>query len=228
VGLKLGLVYRNPCDAVDAPIESEREIQPPSKIVVKRLLESALDTPHGTAIWLLAYSGMRRGEVVALMRDGLDLDKGTVSISQSVARQDSKLTLVPVKSRTSRRMIHLDAATIAVLRLHLVRTAEHRLAAGPAYEEMGLLFPNIWGGLNDPDSITKTWRRLCREAGVRCRLHDLRHHHASALIEAGVHIKAIQTRLGHSSPSLTMSVYSHVTPGMDKAAAEAYADAMNG
>ena len=68
---------------------------------------------------------------------------------------------------------------------------------------------------------------LSAQLGVEYRLHDLRHHHATALIEAGVHIKAVQTRLGHSSPSLTMAVYAHVSPAMDKEAAEAYGRAMS-
>ena len=88
------------------------------------------------------------------------------------------------------------------------------------------MFASPNGGLLDPDILTKTWHRLCRELGVKYRLHDLRHSHATTLIETGVHIKTVQNRLGHSSPSLTMAVYAHVSPGMDKEAAEAYAEAM--
>ena len=83
------------------------------------------------------------------------------------------------------------------------------------------------GGILDPDILVKAWRKICREVGVKYRLHDLRHHHATALIEAGVHIKAIQARLGHTSASLTMKVYAHVSLGMDKEAADAYARAVS-
>ena len=61
---------------------------------------------------------------------------------------------------------------------------------------------------------------------MKYRLHDLRHHHATALIENGVHIKAVQNRLGHNSPSLTMKVYAHVSPQMDRDAADLYEKAM--
>ena len=77
------------------------------------------------------------------------------------------------------------------------------------------------------NKLSKAWLALCRKAGVKHRLHDLRHAHASRLIEKGVHIKTVQSRLGHSSPALTMAVYSHITPGMDKEAAELYAASMS-
>ncbi|MFQ5814640.1 MAG: tyrosine-type recombinase/integrase [Anaerolineae bacterium] len=95
-----------------------------------------------------------------------------------------------------------------------------------AYHERGYVFPSPTGGPLDPDLLSKAWRRLCRVQGVEYRLHDLRHAHATTLIEEGSNIKAVQARLGHSSPSLTMAVYAHVSPGMDKAAADAYAKAM--
>ena len=88
------------------------------------------------------------------------------------------------------------------------------------------MFASPSGGLLDPDNITKAWQHIRRQISVTCRLHDLRHAHATTLIEAGVHIKAVQARLGHSSPSFTMAVYAHVSPQMDKDAAQAYADAM--
>ena len=130
------------------------------------------------------------------------------------------------KSKYSRRLIHLDDQTVAVLRSHLARQAEWRLSVGPAYQDQGFMFTSTRGGLLDPDTLTRAWQRIRRQIGVECRLHDLRHAHATTLIEAGVHIKAVQARLGHSSPSLTMAVYAHVSPQMDKDAAQAYSEAM--
>ena len=213
------------CDVIDAPREAEHAINPADKSTVKALLAKALETPHGTAILLLAYSGMRRGEVCAVRREHVGLDSGTLGVTGSVSRQNRRLTITPPKSKTSRRSIHPDRATVAVLRAHLARQAEYRISIGAAYQDQGFLFASPTGGLLDPDILTKTWQRLCRELGVRYRLHDLRHAHATTLIEAGIHIKTVQNRLGHSSPSLTMAVYAHVSPGMDKEAAGAYAEA---
>jgi integrase len=213
---------------VDAPREADHQIDPPDRATVKALLEASRQTPHGAAFWLLAYTGARRGEVCALKQDHLDIANGSLSIVGSVGRQDGQLVTLPPKSASSRRLIHLDATTVALLRTHLARQAEYRLSLGGAYRDQGLMFTAPTGGLLDPDILTRTWQGLCREVGVKYRLHDLRHAHATTLIEAGAHIKAVQARLGHSSPSLTMAVYAHVSPGMDQDAADAYARAMSG
>lgn len=224
--LRLGLVYRNVCDAVDAPRQSHFEIQPPDKATVHKLLKAAEASPYVVAFWLLAYSGARRGEICAIKREHLDLERGTLSITGTVSRVDGVLTIQPPKSATSRRLIHLGNSTITVLRKHLVFQAEERLRLGNLYEDDGLLFASPTGQLLDPDLLTKNWARLCKAEDVKFRLHDLRHFHATTLIESGAHIKAVQNRLGHSSPSLTMSVYAHITPQLDKDAAEGFEDAM--
>ena len=225
--LKWGDVYRNVCDAIDAPREAHNEVNPPDKDTVKVLLDKAIETPYRAAFWLSAYTGMRRGEIAGLQWKYVDLDKGYLSVVFANGRVDRKLTLTEVKSNTSRRMLTLDPTTIGVLRKHLAAQSEHRLKLGSAYEDNGLVFPSPRGRLLDPDILTKAWKRLCKALGVQYKLHDLRHHHATALIEAGVHIKTVQNRLGHSSPALTMAVYAHVSPGLDKEAANAYAKAMS-
>jgi len=225
-GLKWGVVHRNVCDAIDAPKEADHEISPPDKTAVRALLGKAMQTRHGAAFWLLAYSGMRRGEVCSVKREHLDLEAGTLKVSSAVGRENSRLTVTPPKSKTSRRLIHLDSVTISVLRSHLARQAEHRLSVGPAYQDRGLVFASPTGDLLDPDILTRDWRRICKGVGVKYRLHDLRHAHVTALIEAGVHVKIIQSRVGHASPGFTLARYGHLMPGMDAAAAEAYARAM--
>ena len=225
--MKWGLVLRNVCDAIDAPREAEHEVHPPDIETTKALLTKAAETPYGAAFQLMAHTGMRRGEIPALRWDHLDLENGTLSVTAAAGRENGKLVITPPKSKTSRRMIHLDPETVGALRAHRSRQAGYRLQLGGAYEDHGYVFASPFGRLLDPDILTKAWRSVCGELGVEYRLHDLRHHHATALIEAGVHIKAVQTRLGHSSPSLTMAVYAHVSPAMDKQAAEAYGRAMS-
>ena len=97
--LKWGVVYRNVCDAIDAPREADQQTNPPDKATVRALLERAVRGPYGAAFWLLAYSGMRRGEVAAIKREHLDLDNSTVSVVGAVGRQEGKLTVPPPKSK---------------------------------------------------------------------------------------------------------------------------------
>ena len=226
--MKWGVVYRNVCDAIDAPREADHEIQPPDLPTAKALLSKAMETPYGVAFHLLAFTGMRRGEVPALRWKNIDLENGAVSIVGAVGRENGQLVVTPPKSKSSRRLVQIDPMTVSVLRSHQLRQAEHRLKLGSVYKDKGYVFASPTGGLLDPDILTKTWQSICQQMGVKYRLHDLRHHHATALIESGVHIKAVQARLGHSSPSLTMAVYAHVSPGLDREAAEAYARAMSG
>ncbi len=228
VGLRWGAVTRNVADAITPPKEDIREIDPPSKSAVRDLLGKGMETPYGVQYWLAAYTGMRRGELGAIKRAELDLDNATLKVTGAVGRENRKLRITPPKSFTSRRVIHLDGETVAVLRGHLSHQAEHRLAVGPAYQDQGLLFASPTGSLIDPDHLTRTWRKVRKEVGVACRLHDLRHAHITALIEANIHVKVIQSRAGHASPAFTLARYGHLMPGMDAAAAEAYARAMSG
>ena len=149
-----------------------------------------------------------------------------MSITGAVGRENGALVISSPKSATSRRMIQIGETTARLLHGHRAEQAEYRLKLGGVYEDSGLVFTSPTGGLMEPGNLTKTWIRICKEAGVKFRLHDLRHHHATALIENGVHIKAIQNRLGHSSPSLTMRIYAHVSPQMDQDAADLYEKAM--
>ena len=123
-------------------------------------------------------------------------------------------------------MIHIGETTIRLLQGHRAEQVEYRLKLGSIYGENGPVFTSPTGRLMEPGNLTKTWIRICKDAGVKYRLHDLRHRHATALIENGVHNKAVQNRLGHSSPSLTMKIYAHVSPQMDKEAADLYDRAM--
>ena len=141
--------------------------------------------------------------------------------------QDRKLSLVPVKSATSRRLLHIDAGTVDVLRRHKVIQLESKLLLGSAYDDQGQVFVSPTGGLLDPDYLTKEWQRICKRVGVKYRLHDLRHHHITELLASGVNVRAVQTRAGHSSPGITLARYAHVTPQMDQEAAERYAQAMS-
>ena len=220
------LIRRNPCDNLKPPKQAHHEIIPPSKAEVLRLLESAEALPYYAPFHLLAYTGARRGEICGIRREDIDLESGTLSITNTVGRQDGTLVIQPTKSATSRRMVHLGLSSINVIRQHLARQAEERLRLGSTYTDRGMLFTSPTGRLLDPDLLSKNWKRLCDKERVTYRLHDLRHFHATALIAAGVHIKAIQGRLGHSSPSLTMAIYAHLTPQMDKDAALMFESAM--
>lgn len=107
-----------------------------------------------------------------------------------------------------------------VLRRHRARQAEERLAWGPGYTDGGLCFASEDGSLLNPERVTKAFDRHRKAAGLPpATFHSLRHSHATALLQAGVPIKTVSQRLGHSSATVTLRVYSHVLPGDDANAA---------
>ncbi len=173
-------------------------------------------------------TGIRRGEAVALKWPSVDLDRGVVSMVETAQRLTGKgILLKSTKSAAGRRGIALDIPTVEMLRAHRARQAEYRLSLGVVFEDHGLVFPGPTGRPLDPSVFTRNFKKLARSEGFpELRLHDLRHAHAAGLIEAGVHPRVVQERLGHASAAFTMQVYGHVAAGLQAKAASAFADLM--
>jgi integrase len=182
------------------------------------------------ALWRLAgTTGMRRGEVLGLRWRDVDLEGGRVAIVQQLSRGAKGVAFGPPKTAKARRSVALDGVTIAAIRAHRRRQKEERLAFGPGYVDVDLVFARADGVALDPDGVTGAFERLVRRAGLpRIRLHDLRHTHATLALSAGVHPKVVQERLGHSNITTTMDVYSHAIPAMQEDAASRVAALVDG
>lgn len=112
-----------------------------------------------------------------------------------------------------------------MVREHRRRQIEERFAYGPGYSDLGLVFAREDGSEIDPDGVTDAFARHVIRAGLPIiRLHDLRHTHATLALAAGIHPNVVQQRLGHARPDITLSVYSHVLPGLQASAASRIAD----
>ena len=227
--VKWGLIWRNPAEAVNTPKAAPKEALIPNADGVTSILELAKETPYHALLHFLAFTGCRRGEAVGLRWQDVDLDNSTASIVQTLHRVLGRgLVIQPPKSAKGRRAIALDAETLAVLRAHRTQQLEHRLRMGEAYQDQGLVFADPLGRPLDPNEATRTFRTLARRTGLEgVRLHDLRHFHASALLQAGTHPKIVQERLGHATISVTLDTYSHVLPGLQEQAATAFATIMS-
>lgn len=170
------------------------------------------------ALWrMIAYTGARRSEALALRWGDIDLKQGRISIRRS-ADTTQRDTVKTTKTGGS-RAVDIDAETVAVLRaFKALRGAIHLDLARPdAY-----VFGNPQGALRSPNEISRRWSyrvAAARAAGVdvpRITLKGLRHTHATLLLELGIHPKVVQERLGHSNIATTMNIYSHVTPTMQR------------
>lgn len=182
------------------------------------------------AAYTVALSlGLRRGELLALAWEDVDLD-GTpprLTVRLALKRHDEGLVLEEPKTRQSRRTVHLPASAVASLRRHKARQAEERLRAGELWEPLplgrDLLFRTELGTPVDPDNFRNITYRVTADAGIgRWSPHQLRHSAASLLLAQGVPLKVVSEVLGHSSIRVTADVYGHL---IDDAKAEA-ADAI--
>lgn len=126
------------------------------------------------------------------------------------------------KTAAGKRSVPLDESLVAILKSYRARQAEERLAGGEAYEYGGYLVADELGRPYHPDSVSKFFDDAAKEVGLpRIRLHDCRHTAASLMLASGVPVKVVSEMLGHASPTITLSVYAHVMPGMGEEAGAA-------
>ncbi|HSK90069.1 MAG TPA: site-specific integrase, partial [Euzebyales bacterium] len=165
----------------------------------------------------------RRGELLGLRWSDIDDDGQQVGVRSSLAIVGGRPQLKTTKTTHVRR-IHLDARTAAaVQRQRAVQDAARRSAGTQWRNELDLVFTEELGAPLVPQRTTHRFRRLVRRLDVpTIRLHDLRHTHATLLLQAGVPVKVVSERLGHASITITMDVYAHVLPAMDRDAADRY------
>ena len=174
-------------------------------------------------LWMfLATTGCRIGEVLALKWDVVDLEKGTVAIRENLQRIGNQWVTCRPKTQAGERTITLPSMTVAAMRRQKVILAEARLKMGSGWHDEGLVFP----GMNGAPVCTSTVHRALTEACTRVGLspigpHQLRHTHASVLVAQGIPITSIAARLGHSTPAITLRIYSHEIAGQDTQAATA-------
>jgi integrase len=193
---------------------------------VTKLFEAAGEDPEGqTMLALLLTTGIRRSELCGLTLDNLDLDAGTIRIERTVveARGFGIVVREVTKSDHSRRTLGIPANVVSLLRQQKARVLEQALAWGKEYHDgPRYLFPAAGGGPLDPMVVTVKLRQFRRRAGIEGvqPVHGLRHSAASLLVASGADVKSVQHRLGHSTPTITLRLYTDVVAEKDRAAGE--------
>jgi integrase len=194
-------------------IELEPETRQPTSVWspqdLTRFLQHSAGDGWYAAFHLCAMTGLRRGELAALRWDDVLLDEGLLRVPKA-------------KTPAGVRTVALDHTTVAVLRSHRVRQGQQRLAYG--VPDSGYLFTRLDATPAKPAMLLREFYRLTDAAGLpRIRLHDLRHTHASLGLAAGVPLKVMSDRLGHSTIVITANLYTHVLPAVQREAAETVA-----
>jgi integrase len=217
------LVPRNVSEMVDPPRRKTPEAKTWDAKQVAAVLAVAENTPLA-AVWRLALlTGMRRGELLGLKWDDIDLDKKTLAVRRTLSRgKGGTWELGQPKTTSGRRSISLPDSCVVTLRKHRATQNAERLRLGPLWEDQGFVFTNHTGGPLHVNSLVYQYEKLITTAGVpRIRFHDLRHTSATLLLAQDIHPKIVQERLGHADIGMTLNRYSHVTPSMQREAADA-------
>jgi integrase len=218
--VKWGLASRNVADLVDPPRVPHDEVRPLSSAEAQALL-TAVEGDRLEALYSVALAlGLRQGEALGLRWEDVDLDAGSLSVKQSLQRIGGAFQFVEPKTARSRRTLPLPNVAAKALREHRTRQLTERLAAGPMWEEHGLVFTRANGRPLHGSNVTREFQRMLEQAGLRrLRFHDMRHACASLLIAQGVHPRVVMETLGHSQIGITMNLYSHVLPEAQRQAA---------
>lgn len=219
--VKWGLVGRNVADVVEVPRPKPTSMKALDENDLLRVLQAARDTDYYVAFVTAGYTGMRRSELTGLQWSDVDLDMCQVHVNRSLHQlAGGRFDIRSVKTVYSRRCIDLPPSLALLLRRHKESMAAAYSVVGRDMKDDDLVFSKPDGQPVAPDTLTKAWIRLVRREGFHgVRFHDLRHTHATLLLKMGVHPKIVQERLGHSSIRITLDLYSHVLPGLQKDAA---------
>lgn len=215
------LLSYNPVEDADAPGQAVPNPKAWSPEQVTAFLLHAQHDRWFPLFRLVATTGLRRGEVCGLRWSDFEGSEVVVRRNRVVVEHE----VVEGSPKNDRvRRIALDPATLEVLKRWRAIQAEERLVIGPYWEGDDYCFTWPDGSLVHPGFITRTFRRLVTEAGLPpLSLHNLRHAWATSALRAGVDVKVVSGRLGHSSTHVTHDMYTAVVPSMDAAAAETVA-----
>lgn len=174
-----------------------------------------------TLFTILIATGSRSGEALALTWEDIDFATGTMHINKG-ATWVKGVRVVECTKTGEERYVAIDDRTMSALRAHRVRQARDRLS-NLYWPEENLIFCQPDGRPLKPDFLYRAFKRLVIEAGVpSIRPHDLRHTHATWLLEAGEQLHVVAERLGHADSSTTSTIYAHVTKRQRREVADTY------
>lgn len=183
---------------------------------------ASLENEYCHIAYVLAiFTGMRRGEVLGLRWSDINIDKKTLQVVQTVYRTNGQAPSIQTpKTANSSRSITIPDNVIDELKTHKAKQNQLRLLFGQVYQDNGLVCPNPNGTPMDPRLLHAHFVKCAERAGLTTiRFHDLRHTHATIMLQLGEHPKVVSERLGHSNINITLNTYSHVLPNMQEDAA---------
>ena len=201
--VKERLIPRNPCEDCVVPKPRKLEMKILSPEHMKAYLEAAERRGMLPMFYLELVSGLRKGELVALRWDDLDIQQRTIFVSKQYVRNpDGSLELTRPKTENSVRLVSIPQTAVDLL------IQEHAKHPDSPY----LFPPPLTGEMYHPDSVVNLHKKILRDAGLEhLRFHDLRHTFATTALQNGVDAKTVSSMLGHFDAGFTLRTYTHAT-----------------
>jgi integrase len=192
-----GLRAGNPCNRIKMPPVARGKVKPLTVEELGAIIDTLPERYRSVAV-VGAGTGLRPGELFGLQRGDVDFLGKTIRVERQVLRHG----VSPLKNRAAYRTIPVGDSVVKAL-------SALTSPASPAGEFM---FRGPDGGPVSRDAFDGAWARARQRTGLLARTHDLRHFYASALIRAGLSVKVVSERLGHTNAAMTLNVYSHLWP----------------
>jgi len=233
--LKSKMIKENPCDLVDKPKRKRYVGEFYNADEIKLLLKAAKGSPVEIPIFIAAYFGLRRSEVLGLRWSAIDFSNKFLTVRHKVVRaiKDGKLVNIAtddLKTESSYRILPLDEQLLEFLIAVRKQQEANRAVCGDSYslEHEDYVCVNNMGILLNPDHVSDAFTKLLRKHELKhIRCHDLRHSCASLLLALGYSMKEIQEWLGHSNYQTTANLYSHIDPRNKKNMIQGLSGALN-
>lgn len=223
--VNLELINKNPLSSISMVKQQKRKVTTWSFEELEHFLKIA--KKHHIFFYRMfvvaAYTGLRKGEILGLSKDDIDWGKKTIRITQSVSETKKGVQLGELKTPSAYRTVTLDDFVISILKEQVSKNNEMKLKQGSHYQDNQLVFCHEDGVIYRPTSINRVFKRFVERSGVPfIRFHDLRHTHATLLLELGVNPKVVSDRLGHASVKITLDTYSHVSLNLQSEVADIF------
>ncbi|CAM4096921.1 tyrosine-type recombinase/integrase [Mesobacillus thioparans] len=222
--VKWGYLKQNPALDATPPKIKRKEVNPWTEEQTNRFLDVVKEVEEEMIYETFIFTGIRRGEMLALKWSDIDFEKAKIRISHSLARTVKKgIFLKDVKTKSSRRQISISSYLVEKLLLYKEKQEKHKEMLGAAYNDLDMVFCAYDGNFKDSRNLLREFHRYIKKSGVpKITLHDLRHLHATLLLIYGENPKIVAERLGHADVTTTLDIYSHVNPDLQQQAADRF------
>ena len=212
------LIDSNPAEGCALPKPEHKEMKTLPAEQLQSFLQEAKESGVFELYYLELATGLRRGELLGLKWEDIDLERGSLRVRRQIARINGEVVEAPLKTKNAYRTLPLAEDTIDVLKTQRKKTGNSPW-----------VFPSPAGGPISPDSVLHMLHRVLKRAGLpRVRFHDLRHTFATLALQNGVDVKTVSGMLGHFSAGFTLDTYAHVTTESQRQAAQTMGSLLSG